>query len=59
MKEALKAALDNREAKINGYPHSAGLVEARAAIAEMSSSDSYKLTHEVNAKVIDSYRTII
>ena len=47
MKEALRSALDSGEAKINGYPHSAGLVEARAAIAEMSSSDNYKLTHEV------------
>ena len=54
VKEALRAALDSREAKINGYPHSAGLVEARAAIAEMSSSDSYKLTHEVDAKVYHS-----
>ena len=47
MKEALRAALDSGDAKINGYPHSAGLVEARAAIAEMSSSNDYKLTHEV------------
>ena len=47
VKEALRAALDSGEAKINGYPHSAGLVEARAAIAEMSSSDSCNLTHEV------------
>ena len=47
VKEALRAALDSGEAKINGYPHSAGLVEAREAIAQMSSSDNCKLTHEV------------
>lgn len=47
VKKALRAVLDSSEAKINGYPHSAGLVEAREAIAQMSSSDNCKLTHEV------------
>ena len=28
----LRAALDSGKAKINGYPHSAGLVEARASM---------------------------
>ena len=55
VKEALRASLDSGEAKINGYPHSAGLVEAREAIAQMSSSDSCKLTHEV-VPLLQNYR---
>ena len=58
MKEALRAALDSREAKINGYPHSAGLVEARAAIADMSSSESCKLTHEVLRNALEASQGI-
>ena len=46
--EAVKAVLDGgSDIKVNGYPHSAGLVEARTAIAQMSSSDNCQLTHEV------------
>ena len=51
VKQALGAILDSGEAKINGYPHSAGLVEARETIAQMSSSDNCKLTHEVVPKL--------
>lgn len=53
MKEALKAVLDNRDVNISGYPHSAGLVEARSAIAEVSSTHNCQLTHEVIVLKID------
>ena len=47
VKEALKAVLDDRDVNISGYPHSAGLVKARSAIAEASSTHNCQLTHEV------------
>ena len=49
VKEALKDALDSGDVNISGYPHSAGLVEARSAVAEVSSTNSCQVTHEVSS----------
>ena len=46
----MKAVLNSDDININGYPHSAGLVEARTAIAEISSTENCQLTHEVTKK---------
>ena len=45
--EAVKGVLDSSDVNTNGYPHSAGLLVARKAIAEHLSTEKHKLSPEV------------
>ena len=44
----MKTVLESKDINTNGYPHSSGLKEARSAIAEISSTENFQLTHEVS-----------